>query len=221
MKLIIYSSIYFISLQAHVRICYGIEIECQFYNEFIMIKKQILFKDYIKMPWKNGQGTTFEVEIYPQDSSLSQLNFDYRISMALVSSDNEFSAFLGMKRILTVIDGSGIWFNEKVINPLDIVEFDGEEKILSGPIVSGETNLDLGIIYNPRIVTCKMELLKHEKTVNLKIKSHRNYFFKIEDNKKSDCVYIQKEFAETELSVEFESGTWISINIDYYAKLPS
>ena len=173
------------------------------------------------MPWKNGQGTTFQVEIYPQGSSLSQLNFDYRISMALVSNDNEFSAFIGMKRVLTVIDGSGICFNEKVINPLDIIEFDGEEKILSGPIVSGESNLDLGIIYNPRLVNCKMELLRLEKAVYLKIESYKNYFFKIEENKSSDCVYIQKEFAETELSVEFESGTWIVIGIDQIEKLPS
>jgi environmental stress-induced protein Ves len=186
-----------------------------------MQKMKKKFSEYRKMPWKNGLGTTFEVEIYPKNSTLAQLDFDYRISMALVSEDNEFSTFLGMQRILTVINGSGIKFNDKKIHPLDIVQFNGEERISSGPIISNEENIDLGIIYNPQKVTCMMKLLKIDHDSEIKIINEKNYFFKIEENKSCDCIYIENEFGENELSVEFESGTWISIAIDSLANLPN
>lgn len=219
--MIIYSSIYFIYLQAHVRICYGIEIECQFYNELIMIKKQILFKDYIKMPWKNGLGTTLEVDIYPAESTMAKQNYDFRISMAQVINDNEFSHFSGMRRFLTVIHGSGIKFNQNTIFPFDILHFNGDENVSSGPIISGDENLDLGVIYNPQKVVCLMNKHIFFNKEIVKIDSTYNYYFKVDEKLPFDCLFIQKEAGEINLSVEFESGTWISITIEHHAKLPS
>lgn len=95
----------------------------------------LCFKNYKKMPWKNGLGTTFEVDISPVDAALDQMNFDFRISLAQVSSENSFSNFSGMERFLTVIRGSGIKFNQEKILPFCIVHFLGEEKVMSGPVV--------------------------------------------------------------------------------------
>lgn len=166
------------------------------------------------MPWKNGFGTSFEVVIYPAESTMAKQDFDFRISMAKVSNDNEFSHFSGMKRFLTVIHGSGIKFNQKTILPFEILHFNGDENVSSGPIISGEENLDLGVIYNPQKVVCLMSRHIFFNKEIVKIDSTYNYFFKVDEKISFDCLFIQKEPGENNLNVEFESGTWVSIEIN-------
>lgn len=59
--------------------------------------------DHAVSVWKNGGGTTREIAAYPAGASLD--DFDWRLSMATVSSDGPFSSFPGIDRILTVISG--------------------------------------------------------------------------------------------------------------------
>ncbi len=58
------------------------------------------------MPWKNGGGTTTEIAVAPQGSTLN--DFDWRISMAHVGADGPFSSFPGIDRTLSVLTGNGI-----------------------------------------------------------------------------------------------------------------
>lgn len=58
------------------------------------------------MPWKNGGGTTTEIEVFPEGAPLS--DFDWRISMAHVGQDGPFSSFPGIDRTLSVLTGNGI-----------------------------------------------------------------------------------------------------------------
>ncbi len=58
---------------------------------------------YRAMPWKNGGGTTYEVLTEPADSGFD--DFQLRLSMAVVATSGPFSAFGGIDRTLTVIDG--------------------------------------------------------------------------------------------------------------------
>ena len=58
------------------------------------------------MPWKNGGGETIEIAIFPEGASLD--SFDWRISMAAVSSDGPFSEFANIERTLSVLTGEGI-----------------------------------------------------------------------------------------------------------------
>jgi len=58
------------------------------------------------MPWKNGGGTTTEIAVHPEGAGFDR--FDWRISMARVAQDGPFSAFAGIDRVLTVLDGAGI-----------------------------------------------------------------------------------------------------------------
>lgn len=58
------------------------------------------------MPWKNGGGETAEIAVAPAAAALD--TFDWRISMARVDGDGPFSAFAGIERTLTVLDGAGI-----------------------------------------------------------------------------------------------------------------
>ena len=54
-------------------------------------------------PWKNGGGETAEIVVSPPGAGFEA--FDWRISTALVASDGPFSAFPGIDRVLTVIEG--------------------------------------------------------------------------------------------------------------------
>ena len=62
--------------------------------------------DYRRSRWKNGRGETLEVAIHPPSSTLD--TFEWRISVALLEAEADFSDFPGIDRTLTIIDGEGI-----------------------------------------------------------------------------------------------------------------
>lgn len=62
--------------------------------------------EYRRMPWKNGQGLTEEVAIFPPGSPLD--GFDWRISIAHVSVAGPFSPFPGVDRSIALLDGDGL-----------------------------------------------------------------------------------------------------------------
>ena len=59
-----------------------------------------------EMAWKNGSGVTCEIACYPPTASLH--DFDWRISIAHISRDCDFSAFNGVDRVITLLDGCGV-----------------------------------------------------------------------------------------------------------------
>jgi environmental stress-induced protein Ves len=63
-------------------------------------------ENYRLTRWKNGGGETAEIAVSPDNSGLD--DFDWRISMATVASDGPFSAFPGVDRTLSVLEGAGI-----------------------------------------------------------------------------------------------------------------
>ncbi len=66
----------------------------------------ILASDFQTQPWKNGGGITHEIARKDDGNGLL-----WRLSIAEVASDGPFSAFTGLSRILTVIDGAGLWLD--------------------------------------------------------------------------------------------------------------
>ncbi|MCM2476064.1 HutD family protein [Rhizobium sp. CG5] len=68
--------------------------------------KVVRIADCKRMPWKNGGGETVEIAVSPTGSSVE--DFDWRISMATVATDGPFSAFAGIDRTLTVLEGQGM-----------------------------------------------------------------------------------------------------------------
>jgi len=94
--------------------------------------KKIITPDQFKnIPWKNGKGTTTELAI-SKNGTLE--NFDWRISIASVSEDGEFSDFSGYWRKLILISGNGIRLvhDENKIDELSdilsIASFSGNSK---------------------------------------------------------------------------------------------
>ena len=59
-----------------------------------------------RMPWKNGGGETIELLAHPPGAGLEA--FDWRVSLARVAADGPFSAFPGIDRTLTILDGEGL-----------------------------------------------------------------------------------------------------------------
>ncbi len=97
--------------------------------------------DLVRVPWKNGGGTTAEVAAFPEGSGFE--TFGWRISMADVASDGPFSVFPGIDRTLIVVEGDGIELDvEGIAYPLDRnapkLSFSGDDittgRLLSGPI---------------------------------------------------------------------------------------
>ncbi|WP_198672127.1 HutD/Ves family protein [Pseudogemmobacter bohemicus] len=59
--------------------------------------------DRVFRPWKNGGGETAEILVSPV--SAGSETFSWRVSTAWVATDGPFSAFPGIDRVLTVIEG--------------------------------------------------------------------------------------------------------------------
>lgn len=121
--------------------------------------KLIHQSDYKKSIWKNGQGTSEEIYILPRSSKFPTEPFVFRISMAEIKGNNEFSLFPNYQRVLTVIAGIGILLNETPLRTHEIIHFPGTENIVSRPL-SSNTVVDLGVIYDEKKVNVGMTLLK-------------------------------------------------------------
>lgn len=101
---------------------------------------------YTKMLWKNGAGYTLEIA-----RSLGDLDFDWRISMADVTTSGPFSTFPNKQRIITVLDGNGIKLHvddlpARSLKLGDIFAFHGESQVQS-ELVDGAIR-DLNLIYD-------------------------------------------------------------------------
>jgi uncharacterized protein len=66
----------------------------------------IRFKDLRPSVWKNGGGSTVELAVRPEGANLDA--FEWRVSVADVSGDGEFSRFQGVDRVLTLLSGAGM-----------------------------------------------------------------------------------------------------------------
>jgi len=97
--------------------------------------------DLVRVPWKNGGGTTAEVACFPEGSGFE--TFGWRISMADVETDGPFSTFPGIDRTLIVVEGTGLELDvEGASYRLDKtspkLSFSGDDstvgRLLSGPI---------------------------------------------------------------------------------------
>lgn len=113
------------------------------------------------VPWKNGGGITHEVAKAKVGGKLQ-----WRLSLAEVDSDEPFSLFPGLARILTVIDGEGMDLRDASaaiahdVPPLTPVHFSGDDQ-LHGILRSGKC-LDFNLIYDPQRFSGSMQVVSGE-----------------------------------------------------------
>ena len=93
-------------------------------------------------PWRNGGGVTWQIAASPEGADVAA--FDWRLSMAEVAADGPFSAFPGIDRTLTLIEGAGLTldFGGAVVRlaPGDApLSFPGEApvtgRLIAGPVI--------------------------------------------------------------------------------------
>jgi environmental stress-induced protein Ves len=89
--------------------------------------------EFTLVPWKNGLGHTTELAIN-EGGNLD--HFDWRLSIASVITNGEFSNFSGYQRNLVLIEGNGLTLDhqngesDKLTTLLDIASFDGSYRTL-------------------------------------------------------------------------------------------
>lgn len=82
---------------------------------------------YRRMPWKNGLGVTTEIARAPQEGE-----FEWRVSIAQVTTDGPFSTFPGYDRVIVALDGDGMILThhdvktEAFVGPLEPWTFSGD-----------------------------------------------------------------------------------------------
>jgi len=106
--------------------------------------------DYIRMPWKNGGGSTEEIT---RDAGTGLDGFGWRLSIADIAESGGFSTFAGYQRVITVIKGAGMVLTvdgeeQRGLLPLQPFAFSGESEVscrlITGPI------RDFNLIYSPQ-----------------------------------------------------------------------
>ncbi|MFJ4673233.1 HutD/Ves family protein [Kitasatospora purpeofusca] len=114
--------------------------------------------------WRNGGGVTREVAGYPAGSGLD--DFQWRVSLADVGSAGPFSAFPGVDRVITLVEGPGMALTvdgtEHVVDaPFRPFAFAGDAatdcRLLGGPLVDfnvmtrrGRATAELTLATEPR-----------------------------------------------------------------------
>lgn len=94
---------------------------------------------YRRMRWKNGGGITTEVARSPAEGE----EFDWRVSIAEIAQDGDFSVFPGIERTLMLLDGGGVELEIGDAQPVALTQryakhaFPGEApvscRLLDGP----------------------------------------------------------------------------------------
>ena len=112
-----------------------------------------------QMTWANGSGVTHEVAICPSGAGLA--GFDWRISLADISVDGDFSSFVGVERVLVLIEGKGMNLtldgHTQPIEPFSPVHFAGES-VASCTLPHGPTR-DLNVMFRRDHVACVVDIL--------------------------------------------------------------
>jgi environmental stress-induced protein Ves len=117
----------------------------------------VRYSDLVESPWKNGGGVTREVAAARDDGKLL-----WRLSLADVACDGQFSDFTGLMRILTIIEGGpmDLVTSDGTLQAIKAVpvRFDGATKVVSklpnGPL------RDFNLMFDPIRVTGEVMALQ-------------------------------------------------------------
>jgi len=106
------------------------------------------------MPWANGKGTSYEIASDRDNED----RWSWRVAIAPVVVDGEFSSLPGVDRELVVIEGNGMVLEVDGVSveclPGQVVRFSGDSvtiaRLVDGPVV------DLGLMTVRGLVTGSM-----------------------------------------------------------------
>lgn len=141
-------------------------------------------ENYKTIPWKNGLGHTTELAI-SEGGTLD--DFDWRLSIASVVNDGNFSNFAGYQRNLVLIEGEGLILDhgngdiDELTNLLDIARFDGGSTT-HGALVNGEIK-DFNIMTNQLTFSPNVNCYIKQQTVTTQLTANSLLFaYSLTDN---------------------------------------
>lgn len=141
-------------------------------------------ENYKTIPWKNGLGHTTEIAI-SEGGTLD--DFDWRLSIASVVNDGNFSNFAGYQRNLVLIEGEGLILDhgngdiDKLTSLLDIARFDGGSTT-HGALVNGEIK-DFNIMTNQLTFSPNVNCYIKQQTVTTQLTENSLLFaYSLTDN---------------------------------------
>ena len=129
------------------------------------------------IPWKNGLGQTTELAI---NSGGNLDNFNWRLSIASVVNDGDFSNFSGYQRNLVLIEGKGLILDhrngdiDELTNLLDISHFDGGSKT-HGSLVNGGIK-DFNIMTKQNSFTAEVNCYVKQHSANFALITNKLIF---------------------------------------------
>lgn len=126
-------------------------------------------QSFLKVPWRNGQGMTYEIFKYLAPDSD---RFCWRLSIAEVKEDGPFSNFEGYQRNITVLSGTGMTLTVNdhpsgVLAPFQSFTFRGDATTTC--VLAGGKIHDFNVIYAPEMVQAEVMWLKPEQYQNIHI----------------------------------------------------
>ncbi|BDU17657.1 HutD/Ves family protein [Lysobacter auxotrophicus] len=101
--------------------------------------------EYRRERWRNQMGWTREIHAGRLDDATPDAPWDWRLSIAEIERDSEFSAFPGIDRELVLLSGNGVRLrfddgeSHELHPPHDRLRFAGERKV-TGELLDGPTH---------------------------------------------------------------------------------
>ena len=118
-------------------------------------------------PWKNGGGVTREIACHPPSANMQ--DFDWRISIAHIGSDGDFSVFTGVDRVITLLEGGGVQLSSadgRVLHALDTplqpFAFSGDTEV-HGRLLNGDCH-DFNVMTRRGVCQAEVRVLRRHET---------------------------------------------------------
>ncbi|MGE3263049.1 MAG: HutD family protein [Bacteriovoracia bacterium] len=135
---------------------------------------------FTRVPWKNGEGISSEIAIFPPGTSLKGGDFLWRLSAAEINQPGDFSAFPGFERVLALVAGRELVLRTAdqmvALSQGEVFRFSGQDAFRSelthGPVK------DFGVIFRASAVKVEMKVLDFQKRArSFTLPSATNFFF--------------------------------------------
>lgn len=115
--------------------------------------KKLPRSEYKIMPWKNGLGTTAEIDRFPAEGP-----YLWRLSQATVRVDGPFSVFPGYDRWLAIWNGGPMFLNDRELTPRQPLRFSGDDEVFCR--VTSAPVLDVGLIFDRSKIEASMSFVE-------------------------------------------------------------